>query len=228
MRYTKDDIHIISIYKLLEAIGMRRVDLVSDDVELYYTPYRNDSEPKFIVDDLARKWYDQVTGKSGDIRDLARLIAKGADRDDIDGYIVRKANEYEKIQELRAMSRRLMEPETFDVDYDKIHLTTFMKALGQPKPLMADGNILYYKAPYSNDENRTIAVNTITNCWHDTKSKKQGNIFTLVWHMIGSSNISEIKRYIVAEMSAMNKNLALNRTELEKTEIPKKKRGMRL
>ena len=55
MRYTKDDIHKISIYKLLEAIGMRRVDLVSDDVELYYTPYRNDSEPKFIVDDLARK-----------------------------------------------------------------------------------------------------------------------------------------------------------------------------
>ena len=38
MRYTKDDIHKISIYKLLEAIGMRRVDLVSDDVELYYTP----------------------------------------------------------------------------------------------------------------------------------------------------------------------------------------------
>ena len=228
MRYTEKDIPRINIYKLLEANGMNRVELVSDDVALYYTPYRNDSEPKFIVDDLARKWYDQVTGKSGDIRDLARLIAKGADRDDIDGYIVRKANEYEKIQELRAKSRRLMEPDTFNVDYDKIRLTTFMKALGQPNPLMVDGHNLYYKAPYSNDENRTIAVNTITNCWHDTKSKKQGNIFSLVWHMIGSSNIAEIKRYIVAEMSAMNKSLALNRTELERTEIPKKKGGMRL
>ena len=160
MRYTEKDIPKINIYKLLEANGMNRVDLVSDDVALYYTPYRNDSEPKFLVDDLARKWYDQGTGKSGDIRDLARLIAKGADRDDIDGYIVRKANEYEKIQELRAMSRRLMEPETFNVDYDKIRLTTFMKALGQPKPLMTDGHNLYYKAPYSNDENHTIAVNT--------------------------------------------------------------------
>jgi hypothetical protein len=228
MRYTKNDIPKISIYKLLEAIGMKHVDIVSDDVLLYYTPYRKDPEPKFLVDDLARKWFDQVTGKTGDIRDLARLIAKGSDKDDIDGYIVRKANEYEKIQELRAMSRRLMEPETFDVDYDKIRLTTFMKALGQPEPLMADGNIFYYNAPYSNDKARTIAVNTTTNHWHDTKTKEQGNIFSLVWYMIGSSNISEIKRYISAEISAMNKSLVLNRNELEKMELPKKKGRMRL
>lgn len=228
MRYTKDDVPKINIYKLLEAIGMKHVDLVSDDVELYYTPYRNDPEPKFLVDNLARKWYDQVTGKTGDIRDLARLIAKDVDKDDIDGYIVRKANEYEKAQELLAMSRRQMAPEILDIDYCKVSLTTFMNALGHPKPLMADGNILYYKAPYSNNDTRTIAVNTTTNYWYDTKTKEQGNIFDLAHRMIGSSNLSDIKRYIVAEISAMNHSSAMRRNEPKKIETPKKKRGMRL
>ncbi len=177
---------------------------------------------------MARKWLDQTTGKTGDIRDLARLIAKGADKDDIDGFIVRKANEYEKTKELLAMSRRQTEPEIIDIDYCKISLTFFMRALGQSEPLVTDGDIFYYKAPYSNDSTHTMAINTCTNSWYDTRTKAQGNIFGLVHRMIGSSNLSDIKRYIVAEISAMSKTSVMKRNEPKMTEFPKKKRGLHL
>ena len=42
-----------------------------------------------------------------------------------------------------------MEPKVIQLDIRKIPLTEFMKALGQEHPVVADGNLRIYNAPYA-------------------------------------------------------------------------------
>ena len=72
MRYTKNDIRNIPLTEFMAALGERPVKAY-DELRLYYAPYRNDSEPVFVVDTQTNRWYDHGTDESGKIIDLAAL-----------------------------------------------------------------------------------------------------------------------------------------------------------
>lgn len=77
-----------------------------------------------------------------------------------------------------------------------------MKALGQEYPVVADGELWIYNAPYSDKSEPTMVINTRTNLWRDTKSGVNGGIYDLAYELTGSANKSELNRYIAGEMNA--------------------------
>ena len=130
MEYTEKDIPKIPISQFMDALGEKPVKEL-DDFKFYYAPYRDDTEPMLVVNDKLNRWYDNATDEMGNLRDLAKLTARGDHRNDIDGYIVKFMNENEKTKEMLAMARRPNEPVIIQMDIRKIMLTDFMKALGQ-------------------------------------------------------------------------------------------------
>ena len=111
-------------------------------------------------------------------------------------------------------------------DPRKVRLTDFMKALGYPAPVAADGNLRIYNAPYDDEHKPTMVINTETNMWRDTESGAYGGIYDLVYEITGSANRSEMNMYIATEMANIQK-VSL-RHEQDKSEPPKPKRKMRL
>ena len=204
MEYTEKDIPKISISQFMDALGEKPVKEL-DDFKFYYAPYRDDTEPMLVVNDKLKRWYDNATDEMGNLRDLAKLTARGDHRNDIDGYIVKFMNENEKAKEMLAMARRPTEPVIIQMDIRKIRLTDFMKALGQEHPVAADGNLRIYNAPYSDKPEPTMVINIETNQWRDTKSGAYGGIYDLAYELTGSCNMSELNRYIAGEMSGYEK-----------------------
>ena len=226
MEYTKKDIPKIPISQFMDALGEKPVKVV-DDFKFYYAPYRDDTEPMLVVNDKLKRWYDSATDEMGNLRDLAKLTARGDHRNDIDGYIVKFMNENEKAKEMLAMTRRPNEPVIIPIDIRKIRLTDFMKALGQEHPVVADGNLRIYNAPYSAKPEPTMVVNIETNQWRDTKSGAYGGIYDLAYELTGSCNMSELNRYIACEMKNLEKQNDV-KVETPKAEQEQPKRSIRL
>lgn len=90
-------------------------------------------------------------------------------------------------------------------DPRKVRLTDFMKALGYEHPVSADGNLRIYNAPYDDEHNPTMVINTETNLWRDTKSGAYGGIYDLAYEMTGSCNRSELNMYIATQMSGIQR-----------------------
>ena len=226
MEYTEKDIPKIPISQFMDALGEKPVKVV-DDFKFYYAPYRDDTEPMLVVNDKLKRWYDSATDEMGNLRDLAKLTARGDHRNDIDGYIVKFMNENEKAKEMLAMARRPNEPEILQIDIRKIRLTDFMKALGQKHPVAADGNLRIYNAPYSVKPEPTMVINIETNQWRDTKSGAYGGIYDLAYELTGSCNMSELNRYIACEMKNLEKQNDV-KVEMPKAEPEQPKQRMRL
>ena len=230
MEYTIKDIPKIPISQFMDALGEKPVKVV-DDFKFYYAPYRDDTEPMLVVNDKLKRWYDNATDEMGNLRDLAKLTARGDHRNDIDGYIVKFMNENEKAKQMLSIARRSDEPEIIPIDIRKTRLTDFMKALGQEHPVAADGNLRIYNAPYSVKPEPTMVINIETNQWRDTKSGAYGGIYDLAYELIGSCNMSELNRYIAGEMSGYENRKEINE---RKPDHPKQenedrhKRKMRL
>lgn len=121
-----------------------------------------------------------------------------------------------------------MEPVIVNLDIRKIRLTDFMKALGQEHPVVADGNLRIYKAPYDPNGEPTMVINTETNLWRDTKSGAYGGIYDLAYELTGSCNMRELNMYIAGEMSNIQKvSIRQVSEEARKQETAKSKRKMR-
>ena len=230
MEYIEKDIPKIPISQFMDALGEKPVKVV-DDFKFYYAPYRDDTEPMLVVNDKLKRWYDNATDEMGNLRDLAKLTARGDHRNDIDGYIVKFMNENEKAKEMLAMTRRPNEPVIISIDIRKIRLTDFMKALGQEHPVAADGNLRIYNAPYSVKPEPTMVINIETNQWRDTKSGAYGGIYDLAYELTGSCNMSELNRYIAGEMSGYEKRNEIQQRKpdpLKQENEDRLKRRMRL
>lgn len=222
MRYTKNDIRNIPLTEFMAALGEKPVKAFGD-MKLYYAPQRDDSEPMLVVDTNTNRWYDHATDQSGDIVDLAALKMNPNLYKDPRDFILKYMNEYEQGKELSAMARRPHPPTIINLDIKNVKLTDFMKALGQGHPVAADGSLRIYKAPYDSKQEPTMVVNIDTNQWRDTKSGAYGGIYDLAYELTGSCNMSELNRYIAAQMSAIRK------VEVrQEPEVSKPKRGMRL
>ena len=222
MRYTEKDIRNIPLTEFMAALGEKPVKSF-EDMKLYYAPQRDDPEPMLVVNTSTNKWYDHATDQTGDIIDLAALKMNPMLYMDPRDFILKYMNEYEQGKELSATAHRPHEPITVGLDIKKVKLTDFMKTLGQEHPVAADGSLLIYKAPYDANPGPTMVINTETNLWRDTKSGAYGGIYDLAYELTGSCNMSELNRYIAAQMSAIRK------VEVrQESEVLKSKRGMRL
>ncbi len=222
MRYSEKDIRNIPLTEFMAALGEKPVKSF-EDMKLYYAPQRDDPEPMLVVDTNTNRWYDHAIDQSGDIVDLAALKMNPNLYKDPRDFILKYMNEYEQGKELSAMARRPQQPTIINLDIKKVKLTDFMKALGQEHPVAADGNLRIYNAPYDTNPGPTMVINTETNLWRDTKSGAYGGIYDLAYELTGSCNMSELNRYIAAQMSAIRK------VEVrQEPEVSKPKRGMRL
>ena len=230
MRYTKNDIRNIPLTEFMTALGEKPA-VVYEGAAMYYTPYRDDPEPIFLVNTRTNIWHDYATDDSGGLKDLATLAMNPDVYKDPIEYILKMMNEYEQGKELSAMARRPLQPTVIKLDIKKVKLTDFMKALGQEHPVAADGNLRIYNAPYDDKPGPTMVINTETNLWRDTKSGAYGGIYDLAYELTGLCNMSELNHYIAGQMSALEKS----KDKEQKPESPKQelepdkpKRKMRL
>ena len=222
MRYTEKDIRNIPLTEFMAALGEKPVKSF-ENMKLYYAPQRDDPEPMLVVNTSTNKWYDHATDHTGDIIDLAALKMNPTLYMDPRDFILKYMNEYEQGKELSAMAHSPQQPMIINLDIKNVKLTDFMKALGQENPVAADGSLRIYNAPYDKEGKPTMIINTETNLWRDTKSGAYGGIYDLAYELTGSCNMSELNRYIAAQMSAIRK------VEVrQEPEISKPKRGMRL
>lgn len=222
MRYTEKDIRNIPLTEFMSALGEKPVKSF-ENMKLYYAPQRDDPEPMLVVNTSTNKWYDHATDQSGDIIDLAALKMNHQLYMDPRDFILKYMNEYEHGKELSAMARRTQEPTVIDLDIKNVKLTDFMKALGQEAPVAIDGNLRIYNVPYDSRNEPTMVINTENNLWRDTKSGAYGGIYDLAYELTGSCNMSELNRYIAAQMSSIQRAEAK-----QEPEVLKPKRGMRL
>jgi hypothetical protein len=198
MRYDKIDIPDIQLKDFMEALGMKPVESFNN-LKRYYSPYREDPEPMFVINTSTNMWYDHATNQGGDIIDLAALKMNPKLYMDPRDFIIKYMNEYEKGKEMAEGIRQEVELTPVQLDINKIRLTDFMKALGQEHPAAVDGNLRIYNTPYAPNE-PTLVINPYTNLWRDTKSGAYGGIYDLAYEMTGSCNMSELKGYIVDKM----------------------------
>ena len=213
----------MSITAFLDALGEKPVKAFNG-MKLYYAPYRDDVEPMFVVDTQSNRWYDHATDESGNLKDLATLTARADHRNDIPGYIVKMMNENEIAKEM--LTRHAIDPQVIHLDVAKIHLTDFMKALGQEYPVATDGELRIYNAPYADKPGQpTLVINARSNLWRDTKSGASGGIYDLAYEITGCANKSELNRYIAGEMNTHQQKQM--KAEV-KPEPVKPKRKMRL
>lgn len=225
MRYTDNDIPTIPLREFLSALGEKPVKS-TEHFNVYYPPYRDDSEPVFVVYHTTNQWHDYDSDEKGNIIDLAKLLMNPALDKNPKAFIVRCMNDYEIGKEILERSSRSIEPVIIKLDIKNVRLTDFMKALGQEHPVAANGNLRIYKAPYDAKGEPTMVINTETNLWRDTKSGAYGGIYDLAYELTGSCNMAELNRYIAGQMQELEKSKA-EKVELPKQESPKPKRKMR-
>ncbi len=198
MRYDKIDIPYIQLKDFMEALGEKPVESFNN-LKRYYSPFRDNPEPMFVVNTSTNMWYDHATDQGGDIIDLAALKMNPKLYIDPRDFIIKYMNEYEKGKEMSECIRQEGELTPVQLDINKIRLTDFMKALGQEHPVAIDGDLRIYNAPYSLNQS-TLVINPFTNLWRDTKSGAYGGIYDLAYEITGSCNISQLKGYIVDKM----------------------------
>lgn len=228
MRYSRKEIPNIPLTEFIAALGEKSVKAFGD-MKLYYAPQRDDPEPMMVVDAKTNRWYDHATDQSGDIIDLAALKMNPQLYTDPRDFILKYMNEYEQGKKLSAMACNSHEPVVIGLDIKKVKLTDFMKALGQEHPVVADGNLRIYNAPYDPKGEPTMVINTETNLWRDTKSGAYGSIYDLAYELTGSCNMSELNRYIAGQMQGFEKSTEkVQKVKPPKQEPDKPKRKMRL
>lgn len=202
MKYTEKDIRNIPLTEFMAALGEKPVKTYNE-LQLYYSPYRNDPEPVFVVDTQTNRWYDHGTDESGNIVDLAKLkMNPGLDKEP-KAFIVRYMNDYEVGKEMVERSRRPVEPVIINIEVSKVKLTDFMKALGYEQPVKKDGPKWTYPAPYDPEHKPTMVIDTDRNEWRDETNKCYGNIYDLAYELTGSCMKSELNWYVATEMSAV-------------------------
>ncbi len=94
MRYDKIDIPDIQLKDFMEALGMKPVESFNN-LKRYYSPYREDPEPMFVVNTSTNMWYDHATNQGGDIIDLAALKMNPKLYMDPRDFIIKYMNEYQ-------------------------------------------------------------------------------------------------------------------------------------
>lgn len=99
MRYTENDIRNIPLSEFMAALGEKPVKS-TEHLNIYYPPYRDDSEPTFVIFHAKNQWHDYETGENGDIIDLAMLKMNPMLDNDPKAFIVRRMNEYEVGKEI--------------------------------------------------------------------------------------------------------------------------------
>lgn len=230
MRYTEKDIPNIPLAKFMETYYEAPVKS-TEHFNVYHPPYRDYSEPTFVVFHAKNQWYDYETGEKGNIIDLAKKLKDVGDKE-LRVFIVARMNNYEAGKAMMATLRRPIEPIRVKLDINNIRLTDFMKALGYENPVAADGNLRVYKAPYDSKHEPTMVIDTETNRWRDTKSGAYGGIYDLAYELTGTCNMSELNLYIAGQMGEFDKRKIVQKqtAELPKPEQKpeKPKREMRL
>lgn len=228
MRYTENDIPTIPLREFMAALGEKPVKS-TEHFNVYYPPYRDNSEPIFVVYHTTNQWHDYDSDEKGNIIDLAKLKMNPVLDKDPKSFIVRRMNDYEIGKEMLERRPRPVESIIIKPDIKNVRLTDFMKALGQEHPVAADGNLRIYKAPYDPIGEPTMVINTETNLWRDTKSGAYGGIYDLAYELTGSCNMRELNMYIAGEMSNIQKvSIRQVPEEARKQETTKHKRKMRL
>ncbi len=219
MRYTEKDIRNIPLTEFMAALGERPVRTY-DELQLYYAPYRDDTEPVFVVDTQTNRWYDHGTDGSGKIVDLAKLKMHPMLDKDPKAFIVRRMNDYEIGKEMLERSRGPVESIIIRLDIKNVRLTDFMKAIGYEHPVSADGNLLIYNSPYDSKHEPTMVINTETNRWRDTKSGAYGGIHDLAYELTGSCSMSDLNFFIAGQMGEFD-NRKIGQEQNQKVERPK-------
>lgn len=247
MKYTEKDIENIPLTKFLDALDYRGSVYSDEDVKWYCAPYRWERSPKLRVDERTNRWNDEVTGESGDIRDLARLlmhklttrnIARFLQKPriyrDTDDFIVRNMNDFE----VRKLDPGYfdLETATFDV-YDQ-PIPEFLNFLHIEYPYARDGKLHLYNAPYNEDHAPTLLVNVKTNTWCDIRTGAYGDIYDLAHEITSSCNIRELNRFIMGDTPVIQdtwkketmipKKIAFPKTDPTEFTPPKYKRKFRM
>lgn len=202
MRYDKIDIPGIQLEAFMTALGHKPVESFNN-IRLYYTPYRDDPQPMFVVNTSTNMWYDHATDQGGDLIDLAVLKMNSKLYKDPRDFILKYMNEYEEGKEKTEVNKQDYKPTPIQLDINKIKLTDFMKALGQESPVAVKGNLKVYNVPYVDNPEPTMLINPYTNLWRDTKSGAYGGIYDLAYELTGTSKISDLRNYIVDKMCAL-------------------------
>ena len=229
MRYTEKDIPNIPLAKFMETLCENPVKSTVY-FNIYYPPYRDDSEPTFVVFHAKNQWHDYETGENGNIIDLAKRLKDVGDKE-LKAFIVTRMNDYEAGKEMMARLQRPIEPVRIKLDIKNVRLTDFMKAIGYEHPVAVDGNLCIYKAPYDANHEPTMIINTETNLWRDTKSGAYGGIYDLAYELTGTCNMSELNFYIAGQMGEFDKRKTVQgqtpKVEQPRQELEKPKRKMR-
>lgn len=257
MKWTSEEVDKIRIDRFLEACGYELAgaekafviynvpEITVDGChDVYANPYNN-------------YWYGARYGERGSeygqLRDLVGRIIHSDDIRRQEDYIRQAIKnitpdflqvpclDIEAINRHKQLSVELsqyrfnhkQEPSIMAIDIMHIRLTNFMKTLGQDKPVAAEGNLRLYHAPYNKKSYPTMVIDIDKNKWHDTESGAQGGIYDLVCEITHSCNVSELNRFIAAQMGVYDRNLdhqvrTEQRPEYPKPEPDKPKRRMRL
>ena len=94
MRYTENDIPTIPLREFMAALGEKPVKS-TEHFNVYYPPYRDNSEPVFVVYHTTNQWHDYDSDEKGNIIDLAKLKMNPVLDKDPKSFIVRRMNDYE-------------------------------------------------------------------------------------------------------------------------------------
>lgn len=186
----EDEISSVRLTQFLYALGETPIG-VNGEKFLYFAPYRNDTEPKLLVNDHTGLWYDHVTRELGRICDLACLTAPNNERANIPSYIVKTVN-----RTIDILSKGQYHPDVYGVEnIDMIPLFEFMKVFGQKQPISKDENFLLYNVRGAN-QMMVLMINSETNHWRDLKTGLHGDIYALAAALTGIENKCQLRKCI--------------------------------
>ncbi len=257
MMWSSKDIDRIRIDRFLEACGYEFVG-AEKSLVIYKVPEVTvDFSHDVYANPYNNYWYGARYGEKGSeygqLRDLVGRIINSDDIRRQEEYI-RKAvknidpdflqvpcldidarNRYKQltVEMSQYRSDHHREPSVIAIDIKHILLTDFMRTLGQEKPVVAENNLCLYHAPYNKKSHPTMVIDTESNQWYDTESGAGGNIYNLVCEITHSCKVSELNRFIAAQMGVYDRSLVRQvkteqRQETPNQEPDKPKRRMRL
>lgn len=191
----EDEISSVRLSQFLYALGETPVGINGEKL-LYFAPYRNDTEPKLIVNDHTGLWYDYATGELGRICDLALLTAQDYERGNIPEYIVKTFNRAVDIVSVKQSNIAIPGIENINM----IPLSEFMKAIGHEQPMAKNEKFLLYNVRYMANQRMVLIINLETNHWRDLKTGLHGDIYALATMLTGTDNECQLKKYITDKM----------------------------
>lgn len=196
----EDEISSVRLTQFLYALGETPIG-VNGEKFLYFAPYRNDTEPKLLVNDHTGLWYDHVTRELGRICDLAWLTAPNNERANISSYIVKTVN-----RTIDILSKGPYNVDVYGVEnIDMIPLSEFMKVFGQKQPISKDENFLLYNVRNGANQMMVLMINSETNHWRDLKTGLHGDIYALAAALTGIENKCQLKKCIRTRMLELSR-----------------------